>query len=196
MTIGITGGIGSGKSYVAAWLAQHYHIPFYNCDLEARRLMLTPSVRRRITALVGDEAYLPDGQLNKPLLAAYVFSDEAHTAAINAIVHPEVKRDVRDWSARQNGLALVESAILIEAGFCDAVDRLIVVEAPLDVRIRRACQRDGVSEEQVRARIAHQMTDEARRPYADLVVVNDGSDFRTQLSFFIDSLLGQSAYND
>lgn len=189
MTIGITGGIGSGKSFVSQWLTAHYHIPVYDSDSQAQRLMRGRGLRRKITELVGDDAYLPDGQLNRARMAAFVFADASHTAAINAIVHPAVKADFRRWAKRYDGLVAIESAILVEAGFLDIADRLIVVEAPLPLRIRRVVQRDGSTEEQVRARIARQLSDEERRRAADLVIVNDGSDFSPQVKSFIESLI-------
>lgn len=188
MTIGITGGIGSGKSYVSKWLASHYSIPVYDCDREAKRLMLKPAIRRALTRLVGAQAYQPDGQLNKPFLAEYLFSSPEHTAAVNAIVHPAVKRDFILWAKRHPGLVIVESAILIEANFLDAADQVIVVEAPLPLRLQRVMERDGVTEQQVLARIARQLTDEERRRCADLIIVNDGTDFGSQLSSFIEEL--------
>ena len=193
MIIGITGGIGSGKSFVSQWLKTHYGIPVYDCDSQAQRLMLGRVLRRKITELVGADAYLPDGQLDRARMAAFVFADASHTAAINAIVHPAVKADFRRWASRHEGLVVIESAILIEAGFRDIADQLIVVEAPLSLRIQRVIQRDGSTEEQVRARIARQLSDDERRRTADLVLVNDGSDFAPKLSFFIDHLLAQSA---
>ena len=193
MIIGITGGIGSGKSFVSQWLTTHYGIPVYDCDSQAQRLMLGRVLRRKITELVGADAYLPDGQLDRARMAAFVFADASHTAAINAIVHPAVKADFRRWASRHEGLVAIESAILIEAGFRDIADQLIVVEAPLSLRIQRVIQRDGSTEEQVRARIARQLPDEERRRTADIVLVNDGSDFAPHLSFFIDHLLAQSA---
>lgn len=194
MTIGITGGIGSGKSYVSRWLQHHYQIPVYDCDREAQRLMRGRALRRKITALVGDDAYQPDGQLDRARMAAFVFADASHTEAINAIVHPAVKADFRRWAARHEGIVAIESAILIEAGFCDIADKVIVVEAPLELRLQRVMERDGATEEQVRARIARQLSDDERRSAADLVIVNDGSDFSPQLSFFIDTLLGESRH--
>lgn len=189
MTIGITGGIGSGKSFVVRWLAERYHLPVYDCDSEARRLMLHADVRRPLTALIGADAYLPDGSLNKALLADFVFKDAAHNAAVNAIVHPAVKQHLRRWTHSHQGLLLVESAILVEAGFRDAVDQLIVVEAPLNLRLERVIARDGATEQQVLARMARQMTDDERRSVADYVVMNDGSDFRPSLCEYIERLL-------
>lgn len=191
MTIGITGGIGSGKSYVSRWLEQHYQIPVYDCDSQAQRLMRGRVLRRKITALVGEDAYRPDGQLDRVRMAAYVFGDASHTAAINSIVHPAVKADFRRWAKRHEGLVAIESAILIEAGFHDVADKVIVVEAPLPLRIRRVVERDHTTEEQVRARIARQLSDEERCRAADLVIINDGSDFSPQLKSFIESLIIQ-----
>ena len=188
MTIGITGGIGSGKSYVSQWLASRFRIPVYDCDREAKRLMLKPAMRSALTQLVGAEAYQPDGQLNKPFLAAYLFASPDHAAAVNAIVHPAVKRDFLRWAQRHRGLVAVESAILVEAGFTEVVDKVIVVEAPLPLRLQRVMERDGATEQQVRARIARQITDDERRRCADLVIVNDGSDFAPQLTAFIEHL--------
>lgn len=195
MTIGITGGIGSGKSYVARWLTRQYQIPVYDCDREAKRLMTSDVLRPALIDLLGQDAYLPDGQLNKPLLADYVFRDAAHQAAINAIVHPEVKNDFRRWADAREGLVAIESAILVEAGFLDVVDVLIAVEAPLDLRLQRVAQRDGATPAQTSARIRRQLEDEARRAAADYVIINDGRDFGPQLRIFIDGLFAHLPQN-
>ena len=195
MTIGITGGIGSGKSYVARWLTRQYQIPVYDCDREAKRLMTSDVLRPALIDLLGSDVYLPDGQLNKPLLADYVFRDAAHQAAINAIVHPEVKNDFRRWADARGGLVAIESAILVEAGFTDVVDVLIAVEAPLDLRLQRVAQRDGATPAQTNARIRRQLEDEARRAAADYVIINDGRDFGPQLRIFIDGLFAHLPQN-
>ena len=195
MTIGITGGIGSGKSYVARWLTRQYQIPVYDCDREAKRLMTSDVLRPALIDLLGPDVYLPDGQLNKPLLADYVFRDAAHQAAINAIVHPEVKNDFRRWADARGGLVAIESAILVEAGFTDVVDVLIAVEAPLDLRLQRVAQRDGATPAQTSARIRRQLEDEARRAAADYVIINDGRDFGPQLRIFIDGLFAHLPQN-
>ena len=195
MTIGITGGIGSGKSYVARWLTRQYQIPVYDCDREAKRLMTSDVLRPALIDLLGSDVYLPDGQLNKPLLADYVFRDAAHQAAINAIVHPEVKNDFRRWADARGGLVAIESAILVEAGFTDVVDVLIAVEAPLDLRLQRVAQRDGATPAQTSARIGRQLEDEARRAAADYVIINDGRDFGPQLRIFIDGLFAHLPQN-
>lgn len=179
----MTGGIGSGKSYVCRLLAQRWQLPVYDCDSAAKMLMVSsPHIRQQLQELVGDDAYDASGQLNKGVMSRYLFTDAAHVKAVNAIVHPAVKDDFEQWVSRQTGDVVMESAILVEAGFAKAVDRLVVVEAPLALRIQRAMARDGASEEQVQARIRHQMTAEQLRAYADIVIVNDGRDLLSQLS--------------
>ena len=183
MKIGVTGGIGSGKSYVCRLLAQRWQLPVYDCDSAAKMLMVSsPRIRQQLQELVGDDVYDAGGQLNKGVMSRYLFADAAHVKAVNAIVHPAVKDDFEQWASRQTGDVVMESAILVEAGFAKAVDCLVVVEAPLALRIQRAMARDGATEEQVRARVRHQMTAEQLRAYADIVIVNDGRDLLSQLS--------------
>ena len=183
MKIGVTGGIGSGKSYVCRLLAQRWQLPVYDCDSAAKMLMVSsPHIRQQLQELVGDDVYDASGQLNKGVMSRYLFTDAAHVKAVNAIVHPAVKDDFEQWASRQTGDVVMESAILVEAGFAKAVDCLVVVEAPLALRIQRAMARDGATEEQVRARVRHQMTAEQLRAYADIVIVNDGRDLLSQLS--------------
>lgn len=173
--IAVTGGIGSGKSYISH-LLENMHIPVYNADNEAKRLTVSDAgIRGELIALLGEEAY-KDGLLNKPLLASYLFSNPAHVLQINSIIHPRVRKDFTVWVERQEKCEIVgmESAILYEAGFQDTVDAVIMVYAPVELRIQRAMYRDGASEEQVRARIAAQMDDEEKRRRADFTVVNDG----------------------
>lgn len=190
--VGITGGIGSGKSYVARLLADNYRVPVYDSDSHARRLMLEPPLRQQIEALVGPDAYDADGSLNRATVAAYLFGDAAHAAAIDAAVHPAVKADFCCWAAEQEShVVLIESAILIEAGFFDVVDRLIVVDAPRELRIERAMQRDHSTRQQVLARISRQLPDDERLAHADIVVNNDGRPIMPQLRFFMASLLGR-----
>lgn len=183
MRIGVTGGIGSGKSYVCRLLAQRWQLPVYDCDSAAKMLMVSsPHIRQQLQELVGDDVYDAGGQLNKGVMSRYLFADAAHVKAVNAIVHPAVKDNFELWASQQTGDVVMESAILVEAGFAKAVDCLVVVEAPLALRIQRAMARDGATEEQVRARVRHQMTAEQLRAYADIVIVNDGRDLLSQLS--------------
>ncbi len=174
--IGITGGIGSGKS-VVAHLLEVMGIPVYISDAEAKRLMLDdPGIRQGLTDLLGTAVYLPDGSLNKPLLASYLFASAGHARQVNGIIHPRVRDDFRLWVRQRASLPVVgmESAILVEAGFAEEVDKVVMVYAPLEVRIARAMRRDEASRSQIERRIRGQMDDEAKRGLADFVIINDG----------------------
>lgn len=173
--IGITGGIGSGKSVVSR-LLEIMGVPVYISDVETKLLMVSdPFIRQELVALIGKEVYV-DGVLNKPLLASYLFGDREHAKQINGIVHPRVKDDFRRWTQCRSGNSVVgiESAILIEAGFSGEVDVIVMVYAPEEVRIMRAIQRDGSSRELIEKRIRSQMSDAEKRGKADFVIVNDG----------------------
>lgn len=197
MKIGITGGIGSGKSYVARLFVQQFDIPVYDCDSEARRLMTEAvAIRSQLTALIGSDAYLPDGKLNIVRVADYLFASDVHQQHINSIVHPVVKEDFRQWVQQQQAdIVAMESAILVEAGFLDVVDCLIVVDAPLDLRIQRTIYRDGTTREQVEQRIARQCDDAKRIQAADYVIVNDGRELIPQITQIYQSIISKTNNN-
>ena len=190
ISIAITGGIGSGKSYISRML-EEYDIPIYNTDDEAKRLMISDEgIRHDLVALLGEEVYV-EGTLNKSLLASYLFADAENAARINGIVHPRVKMDFSRWVKQYADKEIVgmECAILFEAGFEDAVDAVVMVYAPEALRIERAMKRDNATEAQVRARIAAQMSDEEKRKRADYVVYTDGTiPLETQLSQLVTQL--------
>lgn len=172
--IGITGGIGSGKSVVSK-LLRAMSIPVYLSDDEAKRLTATDeTIRKELTALLGDELYQGD-VLNKSLLAGYLFASPENAARVNAIIHPVVKQDFRRWCKENasSSILAMESAILIEAGFAPEVDAVVMVYAPKEVRIRRAMKRDGASRKQIEQRIQNQMDDEVKRAKADYTIIND-----------------------
>ena len=173
--IGITGGIGSGKSYVSSLLEER-GIPIYNADLESKRLTVhDEGIRKELVALLGEDIY-QGATLNKPLLASYLFANSNNAVKVNSIIHPRVKDDFRRWVESQKDVPLVglESAILYESGFDDVVDQVVMVYAPEAVRLQRAMKRDNATEEQVRARMSAQMDDEEKRSKADFVLMNDG----------------------
>lgn len=172
--IGITGGIGSGKSVVSQIL-HTLGIPVYDCDAEAKRLTAShPAIREQLIALVGPEVYIY-GVLNKPYLANYLFASEEHAQQINAIIHPVVKDDFRQWAVQQQcPLVAMESAILFEAGFQDEVDHILMVSAPLEIRIARAMQRDHATREAIESRIRQQLDDREKQRRSHFVIVNDG----------------------
>ncbi len=172
--IGITGGIGSGKSVVAELLKLH-GVPVYIADEESKRLTdHSPIIREKLIALFGSDLYTEKG-LNKKLLASYIFGDETLLQQVNRIIHPEVNRDFDAWCVRQHTpLCAIESAILFESGFYKIVDICLMVYAPIDVRIARALQRDHTSREALLKRIGSQMPDEIKRERADFTILNDG----------------------
>ena len=188
LRIGLTGGIGAGKSYVASLIHSHFGIPVYDCDSSAKRLMAeSTEVRGALEQLLGKPVCKPDGTLDRQLLASYVFGNKEAARSIEKIVHPAVKADFQEWTtqlAQQPApprAVLIESAILIEAGFTDVADKVIVVEAPMELRIARVMKRDGCTEQQVRERIARQISDSDRRNAADAVIINDGRHLISQL---------------
>ena len=177
ISIAITGGIGSGKSYVSNLLEER-GIPIYNADNESKRLTVSDEeIRKGLVALVGEQVYFDDGTLNKSLLAAYLFASSEHATQVNAIIHPRVKADFRRWLEEHTYCEIVglESAILYESGFDDVVDAVVAVYAPESLRLERAMKRDGATEAQIRARMSAQMNEEEKRNKADYVVLNDGS---------------------
>lgn len=178
MKIGITGGIGSGKSYVCRRLETR-GISVYDCDSAAKRLILTsPEIRKGLTALIGPEVYLSDGKLNKKAVTQFLLSSEDNAKAIDAIVHPAVFRDFE-----QSGLQWMESAILFESGAYKLVDRSVIVSCPDEIRIERVMQRDGISREKVLEWMNRQLPQEELRRRADFEIINDGiADIDKQLN--------------
>ena len=173
--LGITGGIGSGKSYVAQMLQARWEVPVYDCDSEAKRLTAeSDDIRTALTQLVGDHLW-QQGQMQKPVLATYLFASPEHAAQVNAIIHPAVRRDFLRWADAhsRSPVVAIESAILCESGFHTLVDSILLVDAPLEVRLQRAMLRDGASRQQVMARMARQDSAQARQ-LARFTVINDG----------------------
>ena len=174
MTIGITGGIGSGKSTIAKQLrAMGYAV--YDTDSEAKRLIVEDAhVRQQIEQLFGSEVY-KDGVYQTALVAQRVFADHSLLAKLNAIVHPAVKADIMCWAQKINHATpcFVECAILYQAGFDSLCDKVVAVTAPEDLRLARAIKRDCTSLNKVRARMRAQES-EKDIERADIVIHNDG----------------------
>ena len=174
MKIGIAGGIGSGKSYVARRLAQR-GIKVYDCDSAAKRIMRSEIIQQQLQALIGSK---PD----KQALTQYLLQSDDHARAINAIVHPAVFADFE-----QSGLEWLESGIMYESGANRYVDRVVVVTAPEEVRLQRIMQRDGISREQALQWLSRQWPQERVRQLADFEIVNDGlTDIAKQLNIILE----------
>ncbi|TJZ54857.1 dephospho-CoA kinase [Sphingobacterium olei] len=174
LKIGITGGIGTGKSFVSK-IFKSMGVPFYDADKEAKDIMTKSDiVRRGLIDAFGSETYREDGALNRKWLADKVFKDPEKLQVLNGIVHPVVIQSAVDWAEKQKGAySLKEAALLYESGSYQSLDYTILVAAPLELRIKRVMKRDNVSEEEVLDRMSRQMSEEEKKGYADFIVVND-----------------------
>lgn len=172
--VGLTGGIGSGKSTIAE-VFKTLHVPVFNSDLEAKKLYQHPEIQTQIIALFGD-VFSPNGQLNKQQLATIVFNDNDKLQQLNNIIHPAVSKTFDAWLTQhqKSSFLIKEAAILIESGAYLQVDKIIVVTAPKTERVQRVMQRDNVSEQEVLQRMQHQLSEEELLKHADFRVVNDG----------------------
>jgi dephospho-CoA kinase len=172
--VGLTGGIGSGKSFVGDVFIQ-LGIPVYNSDLQARELNDNhPKIIEALTQRYGPDAYIK-GKLNRPLVAQKVFNNKQELQWLNHLVHPLVRVDFGEWLSRQNSAYVIrEAAILIESGTHSDCDAIIVVTAPFEERLKRVMQRDNLTKEQVLQRMANQFTEDERLKYADFIINNDG----------------------
>lgn len=173
LKVGVTGGIGSGKSMVCRILAL-LGVPIFYADEEAKRLMRTDErLRTALKKVFGDAAF-PPGDVHRQALAAFVFKDAQALERMQALVHPAVREAFVHWTATQRApYVVMEAAILVETGGDSAMDRLVVVSAPETLRIRRVMERDGWTEQQVLARMAAQATDAYREAAAHRVIRND-----------------------
>ena len=175
MVVGITGGIGSGKSIVCSVFHQ-LGIPVYEADIEARKIYDIPEVIAEVKKTFGAEYFTSSG-LDKKKFAGLVFKDAEALKKINSIIHPYVKKDFREWKNRhkEKPYVLKEAAILFESGTDKGCDKIIVVTAPEFLRKQRVMQRDQRSEKQVEEIIRRQWSDEEKVKRSDFVIVNDES---------------------
>ena len=171
--VGVTGGIGSGKTTVCRIFAER-GVAVYDTDSHAKALMsCDPEVRARIIGAFGARSFNAEG-LDRAYLASVVFVDAERLATLNSIVHPAVKTDFRRWCVEHAGeeYVMLESAILFEAGFEREVDLTLAVVAPRELRIERTCRRSGLTVAEVENRMANQMSDERLRALADYTIEN------------------------
>ncbi len=175
LKIGLTGGIGSGKSVVAQ-IFRIIGIPIYDADIEARHLMQSNAeLISAITETFGPDTYLETGKLNRPYLAEQVFQNRSDLNKLNDLVHPAVHEDFRKWAEKQDSAYVIdEAALIFESGGNKHLDQIILVTAPVEVRIQRVIQRNKTTREDVLARIANQWTDEQKIPLSHFVINNDG----------------------
>ena len=197
MIIGITGGIGSGKSVIAKQLRQMGYA-VYDTDSEAKRLIVEDAaVHKQMIQLFGSDVY-KDGIYQTAFVAQRVFTDKSLLAQLNAIVHPAVRADILRWATMQDspsfrkglgvGLCFVECAILYQAGFDTLCDKVVAVTAPEDIRLERVIARDHSTIDKVRARMRAQSTEQDLLR-ADIVVNNDG---QTPISTLCEQILHEA----
>lgn len=187
MLTAITGGIGSGKSYVCRIL-ENRGVSVYDCDAAAKRLMRTSEkLQQELRQLVGQDVYTSDGQLQKRVLADFLLTSEANKQALNDVIHPAVAEDFLS-----SGMTWLESAILFESGFDSRVsfDRIVCVSAPRDVRIERIMRRDNITAEKAAEWIDTQMAQEEVERRSHFVIVNDGkSDIEQQIDNMLSKII-------
>lgn len=172
-TVGLTGGIGSGKSTVAA-MFEDLRVPVYYSDIEAKNLMNTSEkIRLGVIQLFGEKAY-ENGRLNRSYIAQIVFKNRDLLDKLNGLVHPEVRKHFKEWNSKQEAAYTVqENPLIFETNSQDDFDLVIMVTAPDMVRIQRVMKRDQVSEGQVRDRMSNQMKDSLRLEGSNFVIMND-----------------------
>ncbi len=174
--LGLTGGIGSGKTLVCSVL-EKLGVPVYYADIKARNLMNSDTdLQAGIVNMFGERAYTKEG-LNRAFLAESVFGDQERLSRLNKLVHPVVRADFISWVARQGRTAYVveEAAILFESGASLEMDLSVLVYAPQEIRIRRVMERDHLERDAVLKRMEHQISEEEKKKLADHVINNDGT---------------------
>lgn len=175
MIIGLTGGIGSGKTTVAK-VFEAMGCVLYNSDERAKELYFEPSIKKEITNILGTEAYIDSHTLNKAWIAQRIFSNSELLTQINGIIHPAVKTDFERVlnALPKNKIIVKETAILFEAKLQQQVDSSVLVTAPIELKIQRVMKRNNMNKEEVEKRLANQWPDEKKISLANYIINNDG----------------------
>lgn len=173
LRIGLTGGIGSGKSTVAQ-IFEVLGIPVYYADKEARRIMnADPELKKKIIKNFGEESYTY-GELNRGYISSIIFNDNGKLDLLNSLVHPETIKDSESWMTKQTTpYAIHEAALIFEAGVAERLDYVIGVSAPFPLRLKRAMERNNVPREEVINRMNKQIEEEIKMKLCDFVIIND-----------------------
>jgi dephospho-CoA kinase len=191
--VGLTGGIGSGKSYVAN-IFSALGIPVYNSDLEAKKMYLRDDVRKLMILNFGKDVYLKSGYINKNYLAKIIFNNKNALNKVNAIIHPLVKKHFDKWleEHKQAAYIIKEAAILFESGAFKFMDKNIVVTAPLDIRIERVIKRDKTDKETILKKINKQLPDNELIEKCDFQIINYNEALLPQVLKIHKTLLSES----
>jgi len=171
--LGLTGGIGSGKSTVAK-VFQELGVSVYYADNEAKKFLYHDDVKNKLQALFGTSVIDGQGEVDKAALASIVFTDKTQLEKLNALIHPLLEDDFLEWANQRSSEKYIvkEAAILFEAGFDKSVDKILSISAPVEERIKRVMERDQISRQQVLDRISKQWTDREREAKSDFVINN------------------------
>lgn len=172
--VGLTGNIGSGKTTVSRLFAM-LDVPVYYADEKGRQFLGLAEIQEKVISLFGEKVLSDNGKIDRHKLASVVFADKEKLRQLNAVIHPLVRADFRQWADKQAGHPYVmeEAAILFESGLAGDFDKIVLVAAPEDLRISRVCKRDGVEADSVRQRARHQWPESDKRPISDFVIEND-----------------------
>jgi len=172
--IGITGNIGSGKTWVCK-IFEALDIPIFYADLEARIILNSPSVITELADTFGSQIVSSTEKIDRKALASIVFNNSSELNKLNRIIHPKLRLMFLNWAQKQEALYVIqEAAILFENGFDAIMDKTITVAAPKNIRLGRVIKRDGASQEEVLARMKHQWSDIKKENAADYIIQNDG----------------------
>lgn len=177
ISVGLTGGIGSGKSTVAQ-IFQCLGIPVYNADFHAKKFLQHPEIIKSLAAKLGNSILDANNNIIKPKLAEIVFNDENALSFLNNLIHPLVVRDFNIWRANQEKLPYVihEAALIFEAKLQQQFDKIILITASEEIKIKRVMQRDSATPEQIKQRMQKQWPDEEKMKLADYLIKNDESE--------------------
>lgn len=189
ITLGITGGIGCGKTTICKALSL-LDIPLFISDIEAKKLMTTnPIVQSKLISILGSDCYLRNGELNKPYISNLIFNNKDLLSQVNMVVHTETHNAFKDWKKKQKAeIIAYESALLFESNSNILVDKVIFIKAPLETRIKRVMKRDKISREKVLDRIKNQMDDKLKEEKSDYIIHNDNNLVIPQILKLINTL--------
>ena len=194
--VGVTGGIGSGKSFICQIL-QNMGYPIFFSDQTSKHLLAhSPEIIAKVKSLIGQEAYHENGEVNRPFIASKVFSDESLLEKLNHILHPAVRLAFDEWSQEQDSaIVFNEAAILFETDGYLQLDKNILVIAPKQIKIDRILKRESISEQEIEKRMSNQWTDERKIPLADYIINNnEGAMLVPQINEIIEDIERQLNY--
>jgi len=190
--LGLTGGIGSGKTTVAK-VFETLGVPVFFADDEAKKFLFSNEVKSQLVELFGSSIINEAGEINKAELASIVFNDKESLKMLNSLIHPLLMQSFNSWvsekSQEKHQYIVMEAAILFEAGFDSEVDKVLCVSAPIEDRVNRVVGRDGASKQQVYSRLNNQMSDKERELKSDFVIQNSNKDMIVEAVVKIDTEL-------